>query len=225
MCTALMPISISALACSMSLAYGLRAKSLCDQVWVPTVMPASITCLVISGCQVACLPISKKVAFRHSSVSALSTAGVLPGQGPSSKVRTTSLSRKKSYCLKCSKPKPGPPVVSISTMRAKPMPPGLSQGGMAEAAGAGLGCGVRRCAARRGRRGRLRSPAPLAAGVGRRHAVGARRRQSGLAGGLSDLADGIDRMTPRGSGRGLRCRRCGRIGRGRLRARRRHFLC
>src|SRR5271157_4140798 len=103
-------------------------------------MPAAITCLVISGCQVACSPISKKVALRHSSASALSTAGVLPGQGPSSKVKTTSLSRRKSYCLKCSKPKPGPPVVSISTMRAKPMPPGLSQAGMAEAAGAGFGC-------------------------------------------------------------------------------------
>ena len=107
---------------------------------MPTVMPAAITCLVISGCQVACSPISKKVAFRHSSASALSTAGVLPGQGPSSKVKTTSLSRKKSYCLKCSKPKPGPPVVSISTMRAKPIPPGLSQAGMAGAAGAGFAC-------------------------------------------------------------------------------------
>jgi tRNA 2-thiouridine synthesizing protein D len=32
------------------------------------------------------------------------------GQGPSSKVRTISLSRRKSYCLKCSKPNPGPPV-------------------------------------------------------------------------------------------------------------------
>ena len=107
---------------------------------MPTVMPASITCLVISGCQIAWLPISKNVAFRHSSASAFRTAGVLPGQGPSSKVRTTSLSRRKSYCLKCSKPKPGPPVVSISTMRVKPMPLGLSHGGMAVAEGARLGC-------------------------------------------------------------------------------------
>src|SRR5262249_44094909 len=90
--------------------------------------------LVISGCHVACFPISKNVDFRHSSASALSTAGVLPGQGPSSNVKTTSLSCKKSYCLKCSKPKPGPPVVSISTMRESPMPPGLSQGEMAVAA-------------------------------------------------------------------------------------------
>jgi hypothetical protein len=118
------------------LGVGVRARSLCDQVCVPTVIPASITCLVISGCQVACSPISKKVAFRHSSVSALSTAGVL-GQGPSSKVKTTSLSWRKSYCLKCWKPKPGPPVVSISTIRARPMPPGLSHCGMVLAAGAG----------------------------------------------------------------------------------------
>jgi hypothetical protein len=54
------------------LGVGVRARSLCDQVCVPTVIPASITCLVISGCQVACLPISKKVAFRHLSVSASS---------------------------------------------------------------------------------------------------------------------------------------------------------
>ena len=47
---------------------------------MPTVMPAACTCLVISGCQVACSPISKKVALRHSSASALSTASVLPGQ-------------------------------------------------------------------------------------------------------------------------------------------------
>lgn len=53
--------------------------------------------------------------------SALSTAGVLFGHGPSSKVSTTSLSRRKSCILKCSKPKPGPPVVSISTVRAMPM--------------------------------------------------------------------------------------------------------
>ena len=98
-----------------------RLEALRTAEAVPTVMPASITCFdVISGCQVACSPISKNVAFRHSSASALSTAGELPGQGPSSKVNTTSLSRRKSYCLKCSKPKPGPPLVSISTMRESP---------------------------------------------------------------------------------------------------------
>ena len=65
--------------------------------------------------------------------SALSTAGVFSGHGPSSKVSTTSLSRRKSNCLKCSKPNPGPPVVSISTTRARPSATGLSHGGMAVA--------------------------------------------------------------------------------------------
>ena len=59
------------------------------------------------------------------------TAGVLPGHGPSSKVRTTSCSFRKSYCLKCSKPNAGPPVVSICTVREIPMAPGLSQPGAA----------------------------------------------------------------------------------------------
>src|SRR5215217_8401574 len=68
---------------------------------------------------------AKKVASTHSSASALTTAVVL-GHGPSSKVRTTSLSRRKSSCLKCSKPNPGPPVVSISTVRDTPSALGLS---------------------------------------------------------------------------------------------------
>src|SRR5215203_3896002 len=49
----------------------------------------------------------KNVALTHSSPSALTTA-VVDGHGPSSKVRTTSLSRRKSCWRKCSKPKPGP---------------------------------------------------------------------------------------------------------------------
>src|SRR6195952_5862571 len=86
----------------------------------------------------------------HSSASAFSTAGVLPGQGPSSNVSTTSLSLRKSSCLKCSKPKPGPPVVSICTTRetpsgsAAPLQATLGPGGGAAAAcgaGAGLGGG------------------------------------------------------------------------------------
>src|ERR1700760_1406346 len=64
----------------------------------------------------------------HPSASALSTAGVLTGHGPSSKVSTTSLSARKSNCLKCSKPKPGPPVVSTSTTRLTPSASGLLQG-------------------------------------------------------------------------------------------------
>src|SRR5581483_5846113 len=93
-------------------------------------------------CQLACLPISKNVALRHSSVSALSTAGVLPGQGPSSKVRTTSLLRRKSYCLKCSKPKPGPPVVSIWIVRATPSALGLVHFAAATGVAAGAGAGT-----------------------------------------------------------------------------------
>ena len=59
--------------------------------------------------------------------SAFSTAGVFSGHGPSSKVSTTSLSRKKSYCLKCSVPNAGPPVVSISTTRETLKASGLAQ--------------------------------------------------------------------------------------------------
>ena len=76
----------------------------------------------------------------HSSASVFSTEGVLTGHGPSSKVSTTSLSRRKSSCLKCSKPNPGPPVVSISTTRAIPSASGLAQAafaGTGAAAGAG----------------------------------------------------------------------------------------
>src|ERR1700733_15010230 len=77
----------------------------------------------------------------HSSASVFSTDGVLTGHGPSSNVSTTSLSRKKSSCLKCSKPNPGPPVVSISTERPIPSASGLEQGAFA-AAGATAGAGA-----------------------------------------------------------------------------------
>src|SRR6202012_4576273 len=101
----------------------------------------------------ACLPIEKKMPVVHSSASDLSTEGVLTGQGPSSNVSTTSLSRRKSSCLKCSKPKPGPPVVSISTIRLMPSASGLLQGcfagetagiaaGGADGAGVGVSCGA-----------------------------------------------------------------------------------
>src|ERR1700681_703378 len=72
----------------------------------------------------------------HSSASVFSTEGVLSGHGPSSNVSTTSLSRRKSSCLKCSKPKPGPPVVSISTARPMPSALGLAQAIFAGAAAA-----------------------------------------------------------------------------------------
>ena len=57
--------------------------------------------------RMALRPIEKKMAFTHSSAKACSTIGVV-GQGPSSKVSTTSPGCRKSYILKCSKPKPGP---------------------------------------------------------------------------------------------------------------------
>src|SRR5262245_3526692 len=65
------------------------------------------------------------MALVQCAASAASTAGVFFGQGPSSKVSTTSPSRRKSWLLKCSKPKPGPPVVSISTTRLIPRASGL----------------------------------------------------------------------------------------------------
>src|ERR1700730_6585798 len=77
----------------------------------------------------------------HSSASVFSTDGVLTGQGPSSKVSTTSLSRRKSSCLKCSQPTPGPPVEPISPTRATPRASGLAHAGFA-AAGAGAGAGA-----------------------------------------------------------------------------------
>src|ERR1700681_3894569 len=115
-------------------------------------MPAADSALESSGAQVACSPISKNVALMQLSVSALITIGVLSGHGPSSKVSTTSLSRRKSYCLKCSVPNAGPPVVSISTTRDRPSAFGLPHAGMplaalalplgAAALGAGLGAGA-----------------------------------------------------------------------------------
>src|SRR5580692_9572515 len=91
----------------------------------------------------------KKTPVVHSSASVFSTEGVLTGHGPSSMVSTTSFSRRKSSCLKCSKPNPGPPVVSISTTRLIPSASGLLQGGLAGAgvaaragAAAGLAGGV-----------------------------------------------------------------------------------
>src|SRR5882757_9912589 len=87
--------------------------------------PAAATCLRMPGSYVACRPIGKKIALVQCAASAASTAGVFFGQGPSSKVSTTSPSRRKSWLLKCSRPKPGPPVVSISTTRLIPRALGL----------------------------------------------------------------------------------------------------
>src|SRR5207245_11698267 len=102
----------------------------------------------------------------HSSASVFNTEGVFTGHGPSSNVNTTSLSRRKSRSLKCSKPKPGPPVVSISTVRPIPSAFGLLQGGLVgagAAAGAGAACGAAAAAG------------PLAGGVCDHAALGALR--------------------------------------------------
>src|SRR3954466_9111560 len=121
----------------------------------------------------------------HSSASAFSTAGVFLGQGPSSKVSTTSLSRRKSSSLKCSKPKPGPPVVSISTVRATPKAPGVLQAARA-------GCGA--CLGAGGLT--KRAAAAAAAGAG--------------AGGGGGGAGGGGGVGPRsGRGRSRCCRRWG----------------
>src|SRR4051812_49922146 len=89
------------------------------------------------GSYVACRPIGKKTALVQWAARAASTFGVFFGQGPSSKVSTISPSRRKSWLLKCSKPNPGPPVVSISTVRATPRPLGLLQDVAGGAAGGG----------------------------------------------------------------------------------------
>src|SRR5260221_2935711 len=99
----------------------------------------------------------------HSSASAFSTAGVFNGHGPSSKVSTTSLSRRKSSFLKCSKPKPGPAVVSISTVRPTPSAPGVLHAALAGCGGcaaAGAAAGAAACGAAAGG-----EAAPLAGGV------------------------------------------------------------
>src|SRR5262245_11741631 len=84
----------------------------------------------------------KNVARTHWSASALSTAGVLPGHGPSSNVNTTSPLRRKSCILKCSQPKPGPPVVSISTTRETRIAFGFAHDDAGAAAGGGAAANV-----------------------------------------------------------------------------------
>src|SRR5260221_13110666 len=101
----------------------------------------------------------------HSSASAFSTAGVFNGHGPSSKVSTTSLSRRKSSCLKCSKPKPGPPVVSISTVRPTPSAFGLLHAALA-------GCAAAAAAARAGAGAAAAGAAAAACGAAAPFAAG-----------------------------------------------------
>src|SRR5262249_44889950 len=133
-------LSVLPLICQRPLVFD---RSWWHQVCEPTACPAAATCLRMPGSYVACRPIGKKIALVQCAASAASTAGVFFGQGPSSKVSTTSPSRKKSWLLKCSNPKPGPPVVSISTTREIPMALGLLQEvGMASGIGDAWAVGV-----------------------------------------------------------------------------------
>src|SRR5947209_11502417 len=89
----------------------------------------------------------KKIALVQWAASAARIAGVFFGQGPSSKVSTTSPGRRKSWLLKCSKPNCGPPVVSISTTRDTPNALGLPgqeevAGGADAAAGTAVAAGI-----------------------------------------------------------------------------------
>src|ERR1700742_4703054 len=119
----------------------------------------------------------------HWSASAFSTASVFFSHGPSSKVSTTSLSSRKSSSLKCSKPKPGPPVVSISTVRLTPSAFGLVQAARAGCGGFGAGA-----AGYGGAGGGGGGCAAAAAGTGAAAAAGGAAAAAGLAGGVCDHA-------------------------------------
>ena len=147
--TALKPFSISSLACCSVIF--LLSRCACDQVWVPMVWPAARP---VSGfrddrsraCRSGRTP---PWCIRRP---ALSARRRVVGHGPSSKVSTTSLSVRKSNCLKCWKPKPGPPVVSITTVRLTPSASGLAQADFCcTACGAGAGAAA---GGRLGQRGR-----------------------------------------------------------------------
>jgi len=73
----------------------------------------------------------------HSSANVFSTEGVLSGHGPSSNVSTTSFSRRKSSCLKCSKPIQVRPWCRFQR-RAQSQGMGFAQGALA---GAGVAAG------------------------------------------------------------------------------------
>jgi hypothetical protein len=75
--------------------------------------PGFVTRLAISGCHVACFPISKNVALGHSSASASSTALVLPGHGPSSNVKTTFCVAKEVVSFKVLKAEAGPGRIDV----------------------------------------------------------------------------------------------------------------
>ena len=106
-------------------------RSWCDQVWVPIVMPAAATCLRMSGARSRAGRSGRRSPWCSCAASAASTAGVLCGHGPSSKVSTTSPLAQEVVLLEVLEAEAGPPVVSISTMRATPSAFGLPQVGAA----------------------------------------------------------------------------------------------
>ena len=125
------------------------------------VWPAAATCRrILHASSNARRSGEEQLPRRQSAASAASTAGVLRGHGPSSKVSTTSPGCRKSCSSKCSNPKPGPSVVSISTVRDTPSASGPPRhtGAAATATGASVlqpaarstgGLGGRGCAAAR----------------------------------------------------------------------------
>src|ERR1700757_699396 len=84
-------------------------------VWPPAAISRTI-----SGCSEAGLPIRKKVACTHSWASAARTFLVVGGQGPSSKVSTTSLSCKGKVSGKLFSPTRGNAVASTVMTREVP---------------------------------------------------------------------------------------------------------
>src|SRR5262249_26516829 len=107
----------------------------------------------------------KKIALVQWRASAARTFGGLLGQGPASKVSTTSPGRRKTIPFKCSAPQPRAPGVSTSTTRATPRAVGVSQ---APAPGAGIAAGLNPAAGSRSRDGNapvISVPAAAAASV------------------------------------------------------------
>src|SRR5205807_5153657 len=128
-------------------------------------------------------------------------AGVLAGHGPSSNVSTTSPARRKSMPLKCSKPKPGPPVVSISTVRARPSPlglPGQDGGADAAAVGADAGCAAGACARMVGAVGANAVAGAGAAPPAAASLDAAERSRTGLSGAVRTGAAGAGPATTAG---------------------------
>src|SRR5215467_6575812 len=78
----------------------------------------------MSGCETALRPSTKNVALTHSRLSASSTLGVVPGQGPSSKVSTTSFGSRGSETGKCLRPTRGVVDASTASTRLVPSAPG-----------------------------------------------------------------------------------------------------